>query len=83
MQSTTLILRVGVIAMFCNFAVAATTHAASLAPRTISNGMELKPFGFSFVQIDDKWQDGGNSNGPTRGFDRVAPGGGYPRKPEP
>jgi len=38
---------------------------------------ELKPFGFSFVQIDDKWQDGGNFNGPTRGFERVAPGGGY------
>ncbi|MEI7909070.1 MAG: glycoside hydrolase family 36 protein [Verrucomicrobiota bacterium] len=38
---------------------------------------ELKPFGFGFVQIDDKWQDGGNFNGPTRGFERVAPGGGY------
>jgi len=38
---------------------------------------ELKPYGFSFVQIDDKWQDGHTSNGPARGFDRVRPDGGY------
>ncbi len=39
---------------------------------------ELKPHGFSFVQIDDKWQDGGDYNGPRRGFDRVKPNGPYP-----
>jgi hypothetical protein len=39
---------------------------------------ELKPFGFSFVQIDDEWQDGGGFNGPRRGFDRVKPNGPYP-----
>ncbi|MGO9113342.1 MAG: glycoside hydrolase family 36 protein [Thermoguttaceae bacterium] len=38
---------------------------------------ELKPFGFSFVQIDDEWQDGGSYNGPRRGFDRVKPNGPY------
>jgi len=38
---------------------------------------ELKPFGFSFVQIDDEWQDGIKVNGPARGFDRVRPGGPY------
>ncbi len=38
----------------------------------------LKPFGFSFVQIDDEWQDGGTYNGPRRGFDRVKPNGPYP-----
>jgi hypothetical protein len=38
---------------------------------------ELKPFGFSFVQIDDLWQDGGEYNGPHRGFDRVKPNGPY------
>jgi hypothetical protein len=38
---------------------------------------ELKPFGFSFVQIDDQWQDGGEYNGPRRGFDRVRPNGPY------
>lgn len=38
---------------------------------------ELKPFGFSFVQIDDEWQDGGTYNGPRRGFDRMKPDGPY------
>lgn len=37
----------------------------------------LKPFGFSFVQIDDGWQDGPIFNGPARGFDRVRPNGPY------
>jgi hypothetical protein len=39
---------------------------------------ELKPFGFSFIQIDDQWQDGILTNGPARGFDRVRPTGPYP-----
>jgi hypothetical protein len=38
---------------------------------------ELKPFGFSFVQIDDKWQDGKERNGPARRFYRVKPDGPY------
>jgi hypothetical protein len=44
---------------------------------------ELKPFGFSFVQIDDEWQDGGQYNGPRRGFDRVKPNGPYPHGMKP
>ena len=44
---------------------------------------ELKPFGFSFVQIDDEWQDGGSYNGPRRGFDRVRPNGPYPHGMKP
>jgi hypothetical protein len=44
---------------------------------------ELKPFGFGLVQIDDEWQDGGNYNGPRRGFDRVKPGGPYPHGMKP
>lgn len=44
---------------------------------------ELKPFGFSFVQIDDGWQDGGGYNGPRRGFDRVKPDGPYPHGMKP
>jgi len=44
---------------------------------------ELKPFGFSFVQIDDGWQDGGSYNGPRRGFDRVKPNGPYPNGMKP
>jgi hypothetical protein len=39
---------------------------------------ELKPFGFSFIQIDDEWQDGGKYNGPARGFERARPDGPYP-----
>jgi hypothetical protein len=39
---------------------------------------QLKPFGFSFVQIDDKWQDGKERNGPARRFYRVKPDGPYP-----
>jgi len=39
---------------------------------------ELKPYGFSFVQIDDGWQDGKVFNGPKRGFTRAAPSGLYP-----
>jgi hypothetical protein len=44
---------------------------------------ELKPFGFSFVQIDDKWQDGQERNGPARRFTRVRPDGPYPHGMEP
>lgn len=39
---------------------------------------ELKPYGFSFVQIDDGWQDGKVFNGPKRGFTHAAPNGLYP-----
>jgi hypothetical protein len=39
---------------------------------------ELKPFGWSFIQIDDTWQDGKERNGPARRFTRAKPGGPYP-----
>ena len=38
---------------------------------------ELKPYGFDFVQIDDKWQEGKRRNGPANVFDRVSPVGPY------
>jgi hypothetical protein len=44
---------------------------------------ELKPFGFSFVQIDDQWQDGKERNGPARRFTRVKPNGPYPHGMQP
>jgi len=44
---------------------------------------ELKPFGFSFVQIDDKWQDGQERNGPARRFLRAKPDGPYPHGMKP
>jgi hypothetical protein len=39
---------------------------------------ELKPFGFEFIQIDDKWQDGISGNGPKKNFTTHAPNGPYP-----
>ena len=44
---------------------------------------ELKPFGFTVVQIDDKWQDGKERNGPARRFNRVKPDGPYPHGMQP
>jgi hypothetical protein len=44
---------------------------------------ELKPFGMSVVQIDDKWQDGAERNGPARRFLRAKPDGPYPHGMEP
>jgi hypothetical protein len=44
---------------------------------------ELKPYGFSLVQIDDGWQDGESINGPRRGFLRAAPNGAYPHGMQP
>ena len=42
---------------------------------------KLVPFGFNFIQIDDKWQDGVHAeprNGPKKNFLRVDPEGPYP-----
>ena len=44
---------------------------------------ELKPFGFSFIQIDDQWQDGKERNGPARRFTRAKPNGPYPHGMKP
>ena len=44
---------------------------------------ELKPFGFSFIQIDDQWQDGKQRNGPARRFLRAKPDGPYPHGMKP
>jgi hypothetical protein len=38
----------------------------------------LKPFGFSFVQIDDLWQEGERRNGPAKNFTTHKPNGPYP-----
>lgn len=50
-------------------------HLAELAGFAATN---LAPFGFSVVQIDDKWQAGVSTNGPRRNFNTHAPGGSYP-----
>ena len=38
----------------------------------------LKPFGFSVIQIDDHWQAGIKTDGPKRNFTTHDPGGPYP-----
>jgi len=50
-------------------------HLAELADFA---ARELKPYGFSFLQIDDKWQDGRRRNGPAKVFCRHNPEGPYP-----
>ncbi len=39
---------------------------------------QLKPFGFDFIQIDDKWQAGQRRNGPAKNFYTHNPDGPYP-----
>ena len=39
---------------------------------------KLGPYGFDFVQIDDKWQEGERRNGPAKNFYAHAPDGPYP-----
>jgi hypothetical protein len=50
-------------------------HLAELAEFAAK---ELAPFGFSVVQIDDKWQSGVSTNGPRRNFTTHDPEGPYP-----
>ncbi|MEI7733569.1 MAG: NPCBM/NEW2 domain-containing protein [Verrucomicrobiota bacterium] len=50
-------------------------HLAELSAFAATN---LAPFGFSVVQIDDKWQAGISSNGPRRNFTISDPKGPYP-----
>jgi len=50
-------------------------HIAELSAFTAK---ELKPFGFSVVQIDDGWQDGQARNGPRKNFTAHRSDGPYP-----
>ena len=50
-------------------------HLAELSAFAATN---LAPFGFSVVQIDDKWQAGISTNGPRRNFTTHRPDGPYP-----
>jgi len=50
-------------------------HLAELADFA---ARELAPYGFDFIQIDDKWQDGQRRNGPAKVFCRHHPKGPYP-----
>jgi len=50
----------------------------SLAELTETAARELKPFGFSLIQIDDGWQQGTKDNGPKKVFSAYNPHGAYP-----
>lgn len=50
----------------------------STAELTTFAADELKPFGFDFIQIDDKWQAGDSKNGPNKNFTTHNPRGPYP-----
>lgn len=49
-------------------------HLAELSQYAAKN---LKPFGFDFIQIDDGWQEGLESNGPRKNFTTHRPNGPY------
>jgi hypothetical protein len=58
---------------------AGCSNEKNLAELSEFAARELKPYGLSFVQIDDGWQSGGVFNGPRRGFTQAAPEGSFPR----
>jgi hypothetical protein len=49
-----------------------------LAEQSAFAAKHLAPFGFSVIQIDDKWQAGISKNGPKRNFTSHDPNGPYP-----
>lgn len=50
----------------------------SIAELAAFLGKELKPYGFDFLQIDDKWQSGQRREGPAKNFTTSAADGPYP-----
>jgi hypothetical protein len=64
---------------YCTWYHARASDEKKLAEQAAFAARELKPFGFSFVQIDDGWQDGdSHKNGPNKNFTTHRPGGPYP-----
>lgn len=68
---------------YCTWYHAGASDAKKLAAQTAFAAEHLKAFGFSFVQIDDGWQDGVKSNGPRKNFTRTRPDGPYPEGMKP
>ncbi|MDR1958168.1 MAG: alpha-galactosidase [Planctomycetaceae bacterium] len=56
------------------------THLRELAEAA---GKLLQPYGLSFIQIDDKWQTGVQTNGPKKNFTTHDPKGPYPNGMKP
>ncbi|MCE5185929.1 MAG: alpha-galactosidase [Planctomycetaceae bacterium] len=64
--------------VYCTWYHAGASNEKDLAKNAAFAQQNLAPFGFSVVQIDDKWQDGVRSNGPQKVFERIKPDGPYP-----
>lgn len=63
---------------YCTWYHAGASNEKQLAAQAEFAAQRLAPFGFSFLQIDDGWQDGVSHNGPNRVFSRHRPDGPYP-----
>ncbi|MCX5674732.1 MAG: alpha-galactosidase, partial [Planctomycetota bacterium] len=64
---------------YCTWYHAGALSEQKLPEQATFAAKNLKPFGFSFVQIDDGWQDGDSQkNGPRKNFTRHRAGGPYP-----
>lgn len=63
--------------VYCTWYHAGASNERDLVRNAEFAQKNLKPFGFSVVQIDDRWQDGVRSNGPQKIFERHKPDGPY------
>lgn len=64
--------------VYCTWYHAGASNEKDLAQNAKFAKQHLHPFGFSVVQIDDKWQEGVRSNGPQKNFSAHKPAGPYP-----
>ena len=64
--------------VYCTWYHAGSSDEKQIRRQTDFAAEHLKPFGFSVIQIDDKWQDGVSKDGPRRIFTRHRPDGPYP-----
>jgi hypothetical protein len=63
---------------YCTWYHAHASNEKELPAQAAFAAQNLKPFGFSFIQIDDGWQDGLKANGPKKNFTEIQPDGPYP-----
>ncbi len=64
---------------YCTWYHAGSSSGSRIAALSTFASRELKPFGFSVVQIDDGWQAGEPSNGPRKNFTTHRANGPFPK----
>jgi len=64
--------------VYCTWYHAGASNERDLIANARFAREHLAPFGFSVVQIDDKWQDGQKLQGPRKNFNVHRPDGPYP-----